>query len=337
MHNSQGGVGMNDDGTGGGGTVVGTGYDDLLLFPNKTDVCLRCHAGTSGRYSMWSPAVASPNVVQANRGGGDFVFLEEDNLNEGHGGSTNPILGHEAGHNLISNITGIGADPVNTTAPGGTYLSTDMACTSCHDPHGTDAFRILYRDGQTGGGITWTSTIVAEGIGTRDGMEIDTNHNAYISGYSDWCAECHGDFHNAGASNTIHPAGEVLSTAVINAYNRYDGTQDCLDNPPSGGNPCGSGTSATAYLAMVPFEDPGAAIDSTTGAGVSSRVACVTCHRAHATSGTDAGRWDFNVTFLDEDGIESGSYALTNPYGNPEQRSLCNKCHSKDEFDTDEF
>jgi hypothetical protein len=38
------------------------------------------------------------------------------------------------------------------------------------------------------------------------------------------------------------------------------------------------------------------------------------------------------VTFLHEDGLESGSYAIPNPYGYS-QRSLCNKCHKKDEFD----
>ncbi len=33
-------------------------------------------------------------------------------------------------------------------------------------------------------------------------------------------------------------------------------------------------------------------------------VLCLTCHRAHATSSPDAGRWDFNVTLLFEDGLE---------------------------------
>ena len=63
-----------------------------------------------------------------------------------------------------------------------------------------------------------------------------------------------------------------------------------------------------------------------------SQVACMSCHRAHATSAMDAGRWDFNVTGLAEDGVESTSYAIPNPFDNF-QRSLCNKCHSQDEFD----
>jgi hypothetical protein len=57
---------------------------------------------------------------------------------------------------------------------------------------------------------------------------------------------------------------------------------------------------------------------------------CLTCHRAHASSAPDAGRWDFNVTLLHEDGDESGSYEIPDPYSSVNQRSLCNKCHKKD-------
>jgi len=35
---------------------------------------------------------------------------------------------------------------------------------------------------------------------------------------------------------------------------------------------------------------------------------------------------------MDEDGVESGSFAMTNPYGS-NQRSMCNKCHNKDAGD----
>ena len=49
----------------------------------------------------------------------------------------------------------------------------------------------------------------------------------------------------------------------------------------------------------------------------------------NASSAPDAGRWDFRVTFLANDGTGSGSYALPNPF-DESQRSLCNKCHVKD-------
>lgn len=333
MHNSENGVPMN---SGTPQLPVGSGYDDLLLFGNKTDVCLSCHAG-NGSYHVWSTDVLAPSV--ANRGGGDFVFLEEDNINDAHAGASNPILGHAAGHSVVSAMMGTPADPVLTMSPGGAYPAVDLACTSCHDPHGTDAFRLTYKAGQqtvsdTGTVINWTATITGiprSLFGPAD--ESNTSHNVYQSGYSEWCASCHGDFH-AASGNLVHPSGELLDIRQVQVYNAYRGTTDCVNNPPMAGSPCGSGTFTGAYLHWVPIQD--ATIMATSYANGatngSSYVACVSCHRAHATSAPNAGRWDFSVTGLAEDGEESGAYTIPNPYDGY-QRSLCNKCHAQDEFD----
>ena len=331
MHNSQGGEAMNFDAAGSGpGTAVGTGYDDLLLFANATDVCLNCHDG-GGSYHIWSDSTSAPNATTANRGGGDFVFLEETNLNDGHGGANNPILGHASGHNVVSAMKGISADPVLSVSPGGSFPASDLACSSCHDPHGTSSFRILNQAGQTVGIESFNTTLEADGIRLFGPGESNTSHNAYKSGYSEWCSTCHGDFH-AGSANLVHPSGESLGSDIAGAYNRYNGTTDCIANPPANGESCGSGISATAYLAVVPFEDPGATTGSTAGPSAESKVACMSCHRAHASSSPDAGRWDFNITGLAEDGHESGSYVIPQPYDDG-QRSLCNKCHGQDEYD----
>ena len=146
---------------------------------------------------------------------------------------------------------------------------------------------------------------------------------------SAWCANCHGDFHN-NVANLIHPSGVALGTRR-RGLQRLQRHHRLREQPGTAGSPCGTGNQATAYLAQVPFEDAAKTrLDPRPDSG--SRVMCLTCHRAHATSAPNAGRWDFNVTLLDEDGVESGSYALPNPY-DANQRSLCNKCHSKDEFD----
>ena len=260
MHNSQNGVAMNFDAAGTGpGTLPGTGYNDLLLFANKTDVCLSCHDG-DGSYHVWSADELAPSS-SANRGGGDFVFLEEDNINDAHGGASNPILGHAAGHSVVSAMKGTVADPVLGASPGGAYPAVDMACTSCHDPHGTDAFRLTYKTGQsttsdTGYVINWTATMVADGKSVFAGAETNGFHNGYQSGYSEWCSTCHEDFHAASGS-LIHPSGELLDTRQVQVYNAYRGTNDCVTNPPAVGIPCGSGTFVDAYLHNVPIEDAG--------------------------------------------------------------------------------
>ena len=115
----------------------------------------------------------------------------------------------------------------------------------------------------------------------------------------------------------VHVSDRALASHVSTQYNRYDG-----DRAPLGGN------QATAYLPDVPFESPSTDLTSTMGPLPSSRIMCLSCHRAHASSSPAAGRWDFDVQTLGEDGVASGSYPIPNPYVDASQRRLCWKCHS---------
>ena len=72
------------------GIPQGPGYTYLLRADTPSDVCLSCHADQYGAV-MGSDPLAPP----AERGAGNFVFLLEDNLNDGHGGATDPIPGDQ--------------------------------------------------------------------------------------------------------------------------------------------------------------------------------------------------------------------------------------------------
>lgn len=295
----------------------------LLKDATPSDVCLGCHStGSRGVFS------ADPLVPLPMKGAGDFVFLLEDNLNDSHsGGDTladgswaHPIPGEAGGHSIVAPSKGVGADNVLTSAPGGTFPSTSLGCSSCHDPHGNTNFRLLYGIGSVQDHLyTFTNPApVAEGINLRSEVESNSVHTAYQSGMSAWCGNCHGDFHN-NTTKLIHPSGQAIGGTIAANYNAYNGTEDLT-----------GGVQATAYLADVPFEDPTNTIYGTAGPSASSQVMCLTCHRAHASSAANIGRWDFTVTLLEEDGVNSGSYAIPDPYNSPNQRSLCNKCHVKD-------
>ena len=114
----------------------------------------------------------------------------------------------------------------------------------------------------------------------------------------------------------MHPSDRPLSGPIRDRYNIYNG-----DDDPTGG------LQATAYLAAVPFEHAANTTTSTAGPGGGARVMCLTCHRAHATSSPAAGRWDFRVGLLAEDGVVSGSYPIPDPFSSPTQGTLCSKCH----------
>ena len=294
----------------------GDGAGALLRYGSSSDVCLSCHADAFGHVLGNNPLAPPPQL-----GAGNFVFLLEDNLNDGSDGLVRPIPGAAAGHNIQAPGFGLGADPYRLQAPGGSYPAGQMGCTSCHDPHGNDNFRMLRGAGFLPDGYQFIyDAPVAEGLDLAGSSETNSSHTAYISGMSTWCANCHLDYylnrHNLGISSFRHRSDSPLRPGMVVRYNTYNGTAD-----PAGG------TEATAYLAAVPFEDPGNTTSRTAGATLSSQAMCLTCHRAHATSAPASLRWDPNVSELGSDGVVSGSYPLPNPYGDPSQERLCAKCH----------
>ena len=321
MHNSEDGALVDPNSPGGNAWLLNDG--------TVSDVCLNCHS--HGSYSVLGADVLTPT---AERGAGDFVFLLEDNINDGHGGGDtlvdgsweNPIPGYKGGHSIVATGHGFDADPTafpGNAGPGGTYSKFNLGCSSCHDPHGNENFRLLYGAGdiQDGAYTFANAAPVATGFSVFAGDEGSGGGTAYTSGMSAWCGNCHDGMHTAGG-NLIHPSGQAMGGTIASFYGLYAGTDDMT-----------GGTPTASYIPEVPFEGgTRTATGDVFGPDASSQVSCITCHRAHATSTEDAGRWDFSVSLLVEDGAESGSYAIPNPYSD-NQRSLCNKCHGKDAGD----
>jgi cytochrome c553 len=260
-----------------------------------------------------------PLAPPPERGGGNFTFLFEDNLNDSPDDQSGVVPGDAAGHSVVAPGYGLSGDSRFAFAPGGNYPSSQLSCTIFHDPHGNPNFRFLLGMGHVG----------AAGFGFRDaapeamGLNVESGeaespalHSAYLAGMSDWCGNCHGRYHERGQSGFQHPVDQTLGSDERERYNTYAG-----DGNLSGGS------AATAYLPEVPFEDRSSTVNSRQGPSASSRIICLSCHRAHATSAPGAGRWDFNVEYLDRDGVPSSSYPLPNPYRIPRQRTLCSKCH----------
>lgn len=299
----------------GTGALVGPSADrGLLIAESASDVCLVCHAQRLGAVLAPDPLAPPPET-----GPGNFAFLTEDNLNDAPDGRLKPIPGDAAGHNLVAPGHGLRADPRHTLAPGGTFPAAKLGCTSCHDPHGNASYRMLHGAGPVQGGeFTFTRPApVAAGPEVGSGPETASHHAAYRRGMSDWCGNCHGQYHSGGSGSAFrHPVDRALGGPISARYNAYAG-----DASPTGG------VAARSYLPDVPFEDPAVTPSSTTGPEPSSRVACVSCHRAHATSAPASGRWDFAVGLLVDDGRASGSHPIPNPYGIPTQGPLCSKCH----------
>ena len=330
--------------------VSGTPNSTLLKGTDPSSTCLNCHAGSGDEHVLstdatnWSP-------------GGDFFWMTQSYTN----GSVTSDPDNMA-HNIIAADFTLALDGTNTTAPGGTYSSALLGCSSCHDPHGqvqggtansqdpisvsgsygatppagtiAGNYRLLGDDQYTGSVINVAAPVaVTAGFG-----ETDVSHVAYGQGMAEWCASCHADFvsdpnkHRAGN-------GDTLGSSIATNYNAYVATGDFT-----------GGAGATAYTALVPFERQEtdksillAAVTSTQGPVAGDNVMCLTCHRAHASAFNNITRWDMEHELLAEGWPTAanltamGAVANADYYGRnigtdfgDYQRSLCNKCHVQD-------
>ena len=114
----------------------------LLKGSDDSSTCLTCHgkasATISGYYVFTNPAPALGTPPIQRTPGGDFAWLKKTMTAVIRGATVN-YEGDRHGHNIIAADFGYSADKTLTTAPGGTYPATNLACSSCHDRHHTEA------------------------------------------------------------------------------------------------------------------------------------------------------------------------------------------------------
>jgi hypothetical protein len=193
------------------------GGTSLLIRSTPSNTCLSCHAANdtspSSYHVMTYPVPASGVPPVERNPGGDFAWLLKNYTFTVRGTTTNE-LGQTHGHNVVATDFGIQADSDNTTAPGGTFVSANLACSSCHDPHGK------YRRTSTGAIVTSGAPIIGSGSyntspGNSSGNPIPANQAVGVyrlllgSGASP----------GAGANFTGVPAAVAPST-----YNQTEAT-----------------------------------------------------------------------------------------------------------------
>ena len=134
MHNSE------------AGAAIATGLPQyqsgpyLLKANDASGACLNCHnaadtAPTSYHISTDSSKLGPGLAPVQATPGGDFAWLKKTYAYAVRGVAATED-GDRHGHNIVASDYGYSADKTLTTAPGGTYPATSLACSSCHDPHG---------------------------------------------------------------------------------------------------------------------------------------------------------------------------------------------------------
>ncbi len=374
----------------------------LLVGTDPSSTCLTCHehagdTGPSSYHISTAPADMAAGVPPKQRTpGGDFGWLKKT-YNFTVRGTAITEDGATHGHNIIAVDKGYVVDPVNATAPGGTFPSAQLACNSCHDQHGQyrrlpdgtvaktgqpiiasgsyatsgtpgyaeppaagtalGVYRLLAGSGYTKDGVTFNGVPAAKVPNTYNRTEATTQTRAayghattggHVS-WGSWCATCHAGMHSSG--NYVHPIDQGLGSTIASNYKTYVKSGDMTGNGIDGFTslvPFIENTADYATLASHAKNDDTAL----TGPVSTDKVACLSCHRAHATGWEFGLRWNMEGEFMVYNSLYPGTDTTpTVPqfargrlaaetqaayYDRPVtqfasyQRVLCNKCHAKD-------
>jgi cytochrome c553 len=376
----------------------------LLKAQDQSGACLNCHnspdtAPTGYHISTNGVTPLDSTTPVEMTPGGDFAWLKKT-MNYSVRGVGASIDGDTKGHNIVAVDFGYTADKTLHTAPGGTYPNTALACSSCHDPHGTyrrfadgtqartglpifgsgsytssaapiagvsavGVYRLLggvgYQPKSLAGSFAFTAPAPdAVAKSSYNGVSTDVKTAAgqkdlvaYGQNMSEFCGNCHTAMHNdaytSGTKGLVHPAGNggKLTAPIASNYNAYVSS--------------GIMTGTVGYSAIVPYElgtadytALKAFVAAPVAATTSNNVACLSCHRAHASGFESMARYNLTNEFMTV--ADAGGAALydssttegkinfgynvtqqTNAYNGrpatafgPMARNQCNKCHAKD-------
>jgi len=326
----------------------------LLVGGDQSSTCLSCHEGSAGSYHISTADADMPagSPPLQKTPGGDFGWIKKTyTWNPGWAAQTEE--GDSHGHNIVATDFSYAADGHNITAPGGgasAFPANQLACISCHDPHGkykrladgtisitgpptkasgsynnspapdatgsVGVYRLLAGNGYSSATVTFSGNPAAVVPSSYNRSEATTQtRTAYGAvtggGHQQWGQWCATCHGDMHSSgNYVHPVDEGLGGTEASNYNLYIGS----------GNMGGSST--TSFLSLVPFiENTGdyttlathAVNDDTQlgGPGGGDRVSCLSCHRAHA-SGFEYGlRWNAEIELIVVDGEWPGTDAVS--------------------------
>lgn len=228
-------------------------FPRLLLASTTNALCLTCHDGADTD----APDVVEPVTYTSDPAGGYFA---------NSGG-----VASDYAHNLGMSYLEI---------PPGSADSLILSCASCHNPHGGSNYRNLLLNPTGSGNSADVNVIVsqtksADGPGGNRPADVYVPSNIlYRSGMSDWCNDCHPNFHG-----TKPQAGTLARAGVTEPWFRHP--QDLTI----------SGKSHADYTHWngiinnrVEVESPDDMIVPSTD----DEVFCLSCHKAHGSANESA-------------------------------------------------
>ena len=328
MHDSQGGASM----------LFTADTDDLPNGALTRAGCMGCHA-----QEIAGVNIRTGDIPQVYHGGddlaaGNFKYVvatdskghNVEGIKDADGTLTNTPPGYLAGYDPAT--TGYDSNNRLTCAGqngchGNRDEATDFAAVS--GAHHADDSVLKYGTLATGSQGTSVATSYRFLYKVKGAEDSDwqnttsgTDHNEYwgaprsadrsglswatVDTISEFCAECHGNFHASATDTGIgtaspwlrHPTDAVLpDSGGYASYNPEGANNYSLEAPVA--RPVLTDSLATANDTVTPG-------DSTTVNG--ALVACLSCHRAHASNYPDILRWDYDAMQASSGNDDTGCF-----------------------------
>ena len=306
-------------------------------YPASALACSSCH-DPHGRYRRLANGTqVAPGVGQNNAGLNLLPIFGSGSYGNGtgtQGGAAYPAAGQSAA-GVYRILGGVGYQPKSLAGSFGfANPAPDAVAPSSYDKGFNPA---LLTGGETSNSDPTKQVVVA-----------------YGKGMSEWCANCHTamleNSYTSGMKGLVHPAGnssKITATIAAN-YNAYVTSGVFTNVAGSYSNLAAFENGSNDYVALKAFVTAPSAADTT------KNVACVSCHRAHASGFDSMVRFYLGNEFMTvsdasgaalydssttENKINNG-YSVAQQqaayYGRPATvfgpyaRNYCNKCHAKD-------
>jgi hypothetical protein len=324
--------------------IVGGPHENLLRFgldaPAAAQDGFRTAAGINALcLTCHDNSAMAPDIIGANTGKYAGQLRQAGSLNLA--GSAQENHGHSLGwQGPIPGSDG-------TTAPTTLAGTVGLACTNCHESHGSDQKYRNLLSGPTplsnGAQIDFTGKAVTFEV--KDPLTTATNTKAVVvrafkdynqldvefeeenqteSPYAEWCKTCHNNFHGSGGDPNM---GSISGGAV------QAGGQPWLRHPTADVNIGGATTDSLTFVSSLSLymfhaaQGPGHAakvMDAehhwTGGGRVLDQMispSCFSCHKAHGNNNPFGLIFMGGNSTISEDG-DGGSF-----------RGMCHQCHSQ--------